>query len=90
MKPLPLGEFTLRRAQPKDRAAAFGVMRSDMGYRNFFWLPRADGRWLMMNGAHGQRVLIDRRSQTVLVQTAVSQEGRSQEELLALFDAVAS
>lgn len=75
---------------PKDRAAAFGAMRRDMGYRNFFWLPRADGRWLMMNGAHGQRILIDRRSQTVLVQTAVSQEGRSQEELLALFDAVAS
>jgi CubicO group peptidase (beta-lactamase class C family) len=74
----------------RDRAASFGVMRSDMGYRNFFWLPRSDGRWLMMNGAHGQRVLIDRRSQTVLVQASVSQEGRSQEELLALFDAAAS
>jgi CubicO group peptidase (beta-lactamase class C family) len=75
---------------PKDRAASFGVMRADMGYRNFFWLPRSDGRWLMMNGAHGQRVLIDRRSQTVLIQTSVSQEGWSQAELLALFDAAAS
>ena len=65
-------------------------MRPDMGYRNFFWLPRADGQWLMMNGAHGQRVLVDRRSQTVLVQASVSQEGRSQDELLALFGAVAS
>lgn len=72
-----------------DRASSFGVMRPDMGYRNFFWLPRADGRWLMMNGAHGQRVVVDRSSETVLVHMSVSQEGRSQEELLALFGAVA-
>lgn len=72
---------------PADHASSFGVRRPDMGYRNFFWLPRVDGHWLMMNGAHGQRLLADRRSETVLVQTSVSQEGRSQEELMALFAA---
>ena len=74
---------------PLDRQVAFGKARADTGYRNFFWLPRADGRWLMMTGAHGQRVLIDRRSETVLVQCSAAQDGLSQEELLALFGAVA-
>ena len=74
---------------PLDRQVAFGKVRADMGYRNFFWLPRSDGRWLMMNGAHGQRVLVDRRSETVLVQCSAGQEGFSQQELLSLFGAVA-
>jgi hypothetical protein len=41
----------------------------------------------MMNGHHGQRVLIDRGSQTVLVQTALSHEGPWQRELFGLFEA---
>ena len=40
----------------------------------------------MMNGHHGQRVLVDRASQTVLVQTALSHEGPWQRELFALFE----
>ena len=72
---------------PQDRQVAYGKMRSDMGYKNFFWHPRPAGKWLMMNGAHGQRVLIDRASETVLVQFAVSQEGQWQSELFNLFEA---
>ncbi len=72
---------------PQDQQAAWGTMRPDTGYRNFFWHPKRDGSWLMMNGHHGQRVLVDRKSRTVLVQTAVSHDGPWQRELLALFDA---
>jgi CubicO group peptidase (beta-lactamase class C family) len=72
---------------PQDRQVAFGSMRPDMGYKNFFWHPKPAGKWLMMNGAHGQRVLIDRATETILVQLAVSQEGQWQSELFNLFEA---
>ncbi|MEI6761410.1 MAG: serine hydrolase, partial [Betaproteobacteria bacterium] len=72
---------------PQDQQVRYGTMRADMGYKNFFWHPRPGGAWLMMNGHHGQRVLIDRASQTVLVQTALSHEGPWQRELFALFEA---
>jgi CubicO group peptidase (beta-lactamase class C family) len=71
---------------PQDQQVRYGSMRADMGYKNFFWHPRPGGAWLMMNGHHGQRVLIDRASQTVLVQTALSHEGPWQRELFALFE----
>jgi CubicO group peptidase (beta-lactamase class C family) len=45
--------------------------------------------WMMMNGHHGQRVLVDRVTQTVLVQTAVDAEGPWQAQLLQLFGAAA-
>ena len=72
---------------PQDAQVRYGTMRADMGYKNFFWHPRPGGTWLMMNGHHGQRVLVDRASQTVLVQTALSHEGPWQRELFALFEA---
>jgi hypothetical protein len=72
---------------PQDAQVRYGTMRADMGYKNFFWHPRPGGAWLMMNGHHGQRVLIDRASQTVLVQTALSHEGPWQRELFGLFEA---
>ena len=72
---------------PQDAQVRHGTMRADMGYKNFFWHPRPGGAWLMMNGHHGQRVLIDRASQTVLVQTALSHAGPWQRELFALFEA---
>ena len=72
---------------PQDAQVRYGTMRADMGYKNFFWHPRPGGAWLMMNGHHGQRVLVDRASQTVLVQTALSHEGPWQRELFALFEA---
>ena len=72
---------------PQDQPVRFGNMRPDMGYKNFFWHPRPEGAWLMMNGHHGQRVLVDRATQTVLVQTALNHEGPWQKELFALFEA---
>ena len=72
---------------PQDAQVRYGTMRADMGYKNYFWHPRPGGAWLMMNGHHGQRVLVDRASQTVLVQTALSHEGPWQRELFALFEA---
>lgn len=72
---------------PNDRQVAFGVARPDTGYRNFFWHPRRDGRWLVMNGAHGQRLAIDAETRTVMVQTAVSAEGAWGREFYALFEA---
>jgi CubicO group peptidase (beta-lactamase class C family) len=57
------------------------------GYKYFFWHPRPDGSLLMMNGHDGQRVLVDRRTQTVLVQTAVDGEGPWPPQMYKLFDA---
>ena len=70
-----------------DRQVAWGQARGDTGYKNFFWHPKRDGSWMVMNGHHGQRVIIDRISRTVMVQTAVSDEGAWLREFYALFEA---
>jgi CubicO group peptidase (beta-lactamase class C family) len=75
---------------PQDQQVRFGSVRPDMGYKNLFWHPRPGGAWLMMNGHHGQRVMVDRASQTILVQTALSHDGPWQRELFALFEAAVS
>jgi hypothetical protein len=51
------------------------------------WHAKADGSRLYFNGHHGQRVLIDMPTQTVLVQTAVDHAGPWQKELFGLFEA---
>jgi CubicO group peptidase (beta-lactamase class C family) len=71
----------------KDAQVRWGVGMRGMGYKAFFWHPRADGSWMMMNGHHGQRVLVDRPSQTVLVHTAVEGDPPWQQELFRLFSA---
>jgi hypothetical protein len=53
------------------------------------WHARADGKRLYFNGHHGQRVLIDMPTQTVMVQTAVEHEGPWFGEMLALMDTCA-
>lgn len=70
----------------KDQASRFNVARPGRGYRNFFWHHSADGRMLRMAGNHGQTVLIDRKSKTVLVQTAVSAENGADEVMASLFE----
>jgi CubicO group peptidase (beta-lactamase class C family) len=70
----------------QDRQVAHGAARPDTGYKNFFWHPRADGRWPTMNGAHGQRLVVDMTSRTVMVQTAVAAEGPWSRDFYALFD----
>jgi len=72
---------------PQDSQVAWGQARADTGYKNFFWHPRRDGRWMVMNGHLGQRVIIDRVSRTVMVQTAVNHEGPWLKEFYALFEA---
>lgn len=72
---------------PHDRQVAFGAARPDTGYKNFFWHPRADGRWLAMNGHLGQRVAIDLGSRTVMVRTGVSHDGAWSREFYSLFEA---
>jgi CubicO group peptidase (beta-lactamase class C family) len=71
---------------PQERQVAHGVARSDTGYRNFFWHPRRDGRWMVMNGAHGQRLAVDVETRTVMVQTAVAAEGAWSRDFYALFE----
>jgi hypothetical protein len=65
---------------------SWGQARPDTGYKNFFGHPRKDGNWMVMNGHHGQRVVIDRVTRTVAVQTALSHEGPWQKEFFALFE----
>jgi CubicO group peptidase (beta-lactamase class C family) len=71
----------------QDQAARFNVARPGRGYRNFFWHHSADGRMLRMAGAHGQNLLLDRKTATVLVQTAPAGENGADEAMAALFEA---
>jgi hypothetical protein len=54
----------------------------------YFWHLRPDGSRPMFNGAHGQRVVIDLRTQAVVVQTAVMETPQSEwlPELEAILD----
>lgn len=70
----------------RDRQVRHGTAMRERGYKYFFWHPRPDGRWPMMGGAHGQCVLVDRETQTVLVQTAADVGGAWQSRLFELFD----
>jgi len=71
---------------PQDTQVAYGKARSAAGYKNFFWHNHPQGRWLAMNGALGQKVLIDMETETVLIHTAVSDEvGPWNDDLFPLF-----
>lgn len=59
---------------PQDAQAAYGKARPGAGYKNFFWHHDPQGRLLAMNGALGQKVLMDMETETVLVHTSVSDE----------------
>ncbi len=54
----------------KDQQVRYGKPSLVAGYKTFFWHYRKDGSWMSMGGALGQHVLVDRNTQTVLVQTA--------------------
>ncbi len=58
----------------QDAQVAYGKARPNTGYKNFFWHNHPQGRWLAMNGALGQKVLIDMETETVLIHTSVSDE----------------
>ena len=81
----------------KDRQVRFGTKPppgagaladlSDVGYKSYIWHLRPDGSRPMFNGAHGQRVIIDMKTQAVVVQTAVTTETGWLPELQAMLDA---
>ncbi len=70
-----------------DAPVRHGRARLAQGYKALFWHARADGSRPAMHGHHGQRVLIDLPTRTVLVHTAVDQQGPWEHELLDMFDA---
>lgn len=71
----------------QDAQCRFGYAMPRAGYKAFMWHARSDGSWLFFNGHHGQRVLVDMNTRTVLVQTAVEHEGPWQTELFDMFQA---
>ncbi|AOF86153.1 beta-lactamase family protein [Hydrogenophaga sp. RAC07] len=71
----------------RDAPVRHGRVRLAMGYKALFWHARADGSRPAMHGHHGQRVLIDLPTRTVLVHTAVDQQGAWEHELQDMFDA---
>lgn len=54
-----------------DAQARYGNAGPRFGYKYFFWHGLADGSWMMMVGHDGQRIIIERTTQTVVVQTGV-------------------
>ena len=58
---------------PNDAQVRHGTALPRAGYKCFFWHGQADGNWMMMVGHDGQRIVIERTTQTVLVQTGVDQ-----------------
>jgi len=71
-----------------DQQVRFGTAGRTFGYKAHMWHARPDGSRPYFNGHHGQRLLIDLPSKTVLVRTAVADDEPWQPELFALFDAV--
>lgn len=76
-----------------DKQVSYGSARQRpallAGYKAFMWHAKADGSQPVFAGHHGQRVLVDLPTQTVVVQTGVDHEGAWQPELHALFNAAA-
>lgn len=70
-----------------EAASRYNVARPQRGYKNFFWHHSADGQMLRMAGNHAQNILMDQRTGTVLVQTAVGYENGADEMMFALFKA---
>jgi CubicO group peptidase (beta-lactamase class C family) len=72
----------------KDQQVRYGKPSLVHGYKTFFWHYRKDGSWMMMSGRFGQHVVVDRNTQTVLVQTAIDELGNDwMREMLQLFGA---
>ncbi len=72
---------------PLDAQVRYGMVRPTAGYKAFMWHLKPDGSRLYFGGHHGQRVVIDMPTRTVLVQTAVDDEGNWQPEMLTMLDA---
>lgn len=66
---------------PTDAQSRHGSAGARFGYKYFFWHGQADGNWMMMVGHDGQRVIVERTTQTVLVQTAIDNSAQWQPAL---------
>lgn len=71
----------------KDSQVRVGVASSRFGYKAHMWHNKTDGSRLYFNGHHGQRVIVDMPTRTVMVHTAVDHDGNWQAELFEMFDA---
>jgi hypothetical protein len=71
----------------RDKQVRVGVASSRFGYKAHMWHNKSDGSRLYFNGHHGQRVIVDMPTRTVMVHTAVDHDGHWQAELLEMFDA---
>lgn len=71
----------------KDRQVRFGVPSPKFGYKALMWHNKPDGSRFYFNGHHGQRLIVDLPTKTVLVHTAVDTDGDWEAELFALFEA---
>jgi hypothetical protein len=71
----------------KDKQVRVGVAYPRLGYKAHMWHIKGDGSRLYFNGHHGQRVIIDMPTRTVLVHTAVDHDGNWQAELFDMFEA---
>lgn len=69
-----------------DLASSYGNVAPNTGYKSHFWHAKPDGSRPYMNGAFGQRLIMDMNTKTVLVRTAVEAKGRWEAELFYLFD----
>lgn len=72
-----------------DKQVRYGTAMRDCGYKAHMWHWKADGSRPFFNGHHGQRLFIDMPTKTVLVHTAVDDQGNWQAELNAMLDAAA-
>jgi hypothetical protein len=70
-----------------DKQVKFDVVSPGVGYKAHMWHIKPDGSRLSFNGHHGQRVMVDMPTRTVLVHTAVEHDGNWKNELYELFDA---
>jgi hypothetical protein len=70
-----------------DAQARFDRAKPKIGYKCFFWHGRPNGTWMMMVGHDGQRVIIERNTEVVVVQTAVDESAAWRPELNEIVNA---
>lgn len=70
-----------------DKQVRHGTAMPGRGYKAHMWHWKSDGSRPFFNGHHGQRVIIDLPTKTVLVHTAVDHQGNWQPELNEMLDA---
>ena len=73
--------------EESEAAVMFNVARPARGYKSFFWHHSKNGQMLRMAGNHAQNILIDKKTGTILVQTAIGYAPGAEDVMFALFNA---